>query len=153
MADTQLSACQKSIGTTELLERILLELPCKYIALARKTHRFWYALIFESPKLQQRLFLAPEPETEYVNWIMRDYAWRSTLTRIKTASSKTLARVNPLFHLIRHEMTRISLRWTAPKQEPKTNAGHISSPVPRRSTDSISETGRTATATRLLWGL
>lgn len=79
----QLSACQPPrnrpaslhvLGTTELLETILLGLPMQDLLLDQRVCRSWRALITSSIRLQQALFLEPVPygNVSYLDWRLDD---------------------------------------------------------------------------------
>ena len=53
------SATQRTLGITELLEAILVQLPMKDLLLAQRVNKDWQATIVTSKKLQERLFLRP----------------------------------------------------------------------------------------------
>lgn len=48
-------------GTVELLEKILSELPIRYLLLVQRVSKYWQQVIDGSTKLQQALFFEPIP--------------------------------------------------------------------------------------------
>lgn len=52
-------ASNKVLGIGELIEMVLLQLPCRDVLLAQRVSRTWHATISESLKLQKALFIVP----------------------------------------------------------------------------------------------
>ena len=69
-------ACAKVFAITELLEKVLLQLPNKDLLLAQRVNQSFYHTISESPALQQKLFY----------------------TAKDTHSADELPTINPLLH-------------------------------------------------------
>ena len=62
------------LGTTELLEIILMYLPMKDLLLSQRVCRSWHALINTSIRLRRALFLEPVPcgDISYIDWRLDD---------------------------------------------------------------------------------
>lgn len=57
--NNNISACAKVLGTTELHEQILLNLPLRDLLLAKRVSRAWRNTMAGSPQIQEALFFRP----------------------------------------------------------------------------------------------
>lgn len=68
IASSEMAACEKTFGITELLERTLLHLPLKELLLAQRVSKTWRDLIQDSKKIRRALFLSTSDEMISYNY-------------------------------------------------------------------------------------
>ncbi|EME41878.1 hypothetical protein DOTSEDRAFT_26989 [Dothistroma septosporum NZE10] len=93
-AITMQQSCDAVIDTAELFEAILLQLPMTDLINYRLVNKTWFRTIHGSPRLMQRLFLAPKMADSHPLWIydhqhitLKEYTTRDVdLRAIQTKS-------------------------------------------------------------------